>query len=473
MPRRGGGGGWRWVFRLLGLLAIALFGMQWYRSRRLLESDPMLDEELDEDLGPEDGDDDAPLPKPVVRSPSAEKMPFEASASSQIAIASAALLGRPSKPVGASVRTVTVTTTTLCVGKGLDSVELTSGLTATSWCGARSKGKRLFVAITSPVGNINLRKMLRKRQLLMKKLPAEASYMFFVGMSQDSRVQAEVTQEVTKFGDVVQISTLDTYHNLAVKSFAAAAWAASQLDTAKVRYWLKVEDFMTNDFPAIDTLVKRLISKEPAGKPQPLYYGGGMIFGGTPVIRDGRWGCPPRHCPYKKYPVTYAGGQYMLSMSAATLLSLRGARGLNLKDPYPIEDHFVAQTMMKAAGVKVTEEKSLMWWAGKPYGAPSVVNGDFLLCIDTEDRPQSADDEDTAWEGTSLVLPSGAVVDRAWYGDPNTRWTQRGGQDVTEQLRQALKKKTSPVKVDGATFGDPAPGIRKGLFVKWAAPPHK
>ena len=31
------------------------------------------------------------------------------------------------------------------------------------------------------------------------------------------------------------------------------------------------------------------------------YYGGGMIFGGGEVVRDGRWGCPVRHCPYKRH----------------------------------------------------------------------------------------------------------------------------------------------------------------------------
>jgi len=336
-----------------------------------------------------------------------------------------------------------------------------------SACRVPLTGPLLFVAITSPVGNFNLRKALRRGLWLMSTFPAQdrASYMFFVGKGHDTAEDEKVAQEIRQFGDVVQFDIADSYPNLAVKSVGAAAWMSVRLDTSKVRYWLKVEDFMSNNFREIDRLVGRLDKSKEQGERKP-YYGGGMIFGGTPTLPDGRWGCPKRHCPYKTYPVTYAGGMYLLDSVAVHIVVSDGLPGLKLKDPYPIEDHYIANVLHKA-GVKVTEEKKLMWSGGKPYGAPSVIKGDYLLCLDTEERPDLEEDEEGTWEGSSLILPPGTAILKAWYGDPDpkARWGSERGQDVTE-IVQELKKKGSQIKAGGKGFGDPAPGTRKALLLK-------
>lgn len=285
-----------------------------------------------------------------------------------------------------------------------------------------------------------------------------ASYMFFVGSHDDKSVQRRVKDEMLKFGDVVQIDTRDIISNLAVKSVSAAAWAVTQLDS--IRYLLKVEDFMASDLKKIDKLVEELLSES---KPHALYYAGGVIFGGTGVVRDGRWGCPKKHCPYDTYPFRYAGGQYMLSRSALQALASKGLSAFDLQDPYPIEDHYVASMLAKQS-ISVKEERRLSWQAGKPYGAPSVVQGNFLLCLDTEDRPEVEEGEEGVWEGGSLALPAGTRVARAWYGDPEARWSADRGKDVTDSVLDLLKR-SSTVKA-GNQFGDPAPGARKVLLVK-------
>ncbi|CAE8689969.1 unnamed protein product, partial [Polarella glacialis] len=61
-----------------------------------------------------------------------------------------------------------------------------------------------------------------------------------------------------------------------------------------------------------------------------------------------------QHCPYEKYPNAYAaGGQYLLDAKAVRILTAKGLPELDLKDPYPVEDHYVA-SVLAAAGVKAT-----------------------------------------------------------------------------------------------------------------------
>ena len=118
----------------------------------------------------------------------------------------------------------------------------------------------LFVAVTSPVGNLNLRKDLRAGLWLMSDFPkaSRASFKFMVGTTTDKTLQAKVEAEMQMFGDVVMLSTDDTFMNLAIKSVGAAAWAQSMPGSERMEYWLKIEDFMSNDFAHVDALVARL-----------------------------------------------------------------------------------------------------------------------------------------------------------------------------------------------------------------------
>ncbi|CAE8729923.1 unnamed protein product [Polarella glacialis] len=353
-------------------------------------------------------------------------------------------------------------------GRRLHTIQLAPGLRATA-CSNQAHDGQLFAAVTSPVGNFNLRKALRTGHWLMSTFPpaSRASYMFFVGRSTDPELQLKVVKEMEQFCDVVQFDVADTYMNLAIKSVGAAAWYASQMDLGKVRYWLKVEDYMSNDFAAIDALVTQLIGEEKFSAQALLYYGGGMVFGGQPVVPDGRWGCPKKHCPHSKYPFTYAGGQYLLSAGAVRILVSQGLPLLNLKDPYPVEDHFVASVLGKAK-LFVADEKRLSWAGGKPYGAPSVVKGDFLLSVDTEERPEVIrEGEEGVWEGSPLIIAPGEAVTKAWYGDPQFPWHPDHGKDVTSSVIKTMSKGHT-VRAD-SNFGDPAPGKRKVLLAKVSA----
>mmetsp|Transcript_28078 Transcript_28078/g.59813 ORF Transcript_28078/g.59813 Transcript_28078/m.59813 type:complete len:368 (-) Transcript_28078:96-1199(-) len=334
-----------------------------------------------------------------------------------------------------------------------------AGLRATS-CRNFPHHGRLFVAVTSPVGNFNLRKALRRGEWLMSTFPPadKASYIFFVGTGLTEEEDRQIKEETKLYGDIVQLDLPDRYQNLAVKSVAACTWAVERLD---VRYFLKVEDYMANNFKEIDAVVSELDQRYDRSP----YYGGGMIFGGGDVLPDGRWGCPKRHCPYPKYPSTYAGGMYLMDRAALKFVADEGLPALDLKDPYPIEDHFIAN-LLHGHDIKVTEDRRLMWAGGKPYGAPSVIRKDYLLCMDTEGKPKLGRGEEGGWEGTAIALPITTMVSKAWYGDPDRqyRWTDTRGKDVTDIVKQ--NRKGSIVRVDGHAFGDPAPATRKALFLK-------
>ena len=115
-------------------------------------------------------------------------------------------------------------------------------------------------------------------------------------------------------------------------------------------------------------------------------YAGGSIFGGGKVLRKGRWGCPPRHCPYDIFPTRYAGGQYMLGNDAVRVVTRDALRGLLpwRGDPYPIEDHYIA-SHLHAAGIDVERERRLWWKGGQPYFPPWVTEHGGLHFL--EHRP--------------------------------------------------------------------------------------
>ena len=64
-----------------------------------------------------------------------------------------------------------------------------------------------------------------------------------------------------------------------------------------------------------------------------------------------------------------------------------------------------------------------MWGAGKPYGAPSVVQGDYLLCLDTENMPETADDEKVCFCHAWLMLYE-SVQDGHVYGASDEIWAE-------------------------------------------------
>jgi len=274
---------------------------------------------------------------------------------------------------------------------GPHSVKLSASVSATSceyvWQrqvdirrGAASPAKLpLLVSITSPVQATKMRQLRRKHWLAPHS--GHFQYMFFVGLTDDVMEQMAVQHEMETHGDIVQLNVLDTFENLTIKSVAAATWsqklhaAAVVLDgeTAAVAapwYWLKVEDYMNNSFAAIMEVVQQQMDGTHGDLP---YYGGGSIFGGGKVMRQGRWGCPERHCPYERFPAKYAGGQYLLNSVAVSFVAAEGLAGLDVRDAYPIEDHYIAALLL-AHSVDVQREKRAWWKGGEPYNPPWVLN---------------------------------------------------------------------------------------------------
>jgi hypothetical protein len=200
--------------------------------------------------------------------------------------------------------------------------------------------------------------------------------MFFVGQSDLPGEQAALEQEMMAYGDIVQLNVLDTYENLTIKSVGSAVWwhkwrQAHPDPKAPLWFWLKVEDYMDNSFEDIVASVTAAVEADDGTSAR--LYTGGSIFGGGQVMRGGRWGCDEQHCPYSTYPTKYAGGQYLLGKDAVAVLNDFGLPKLDLTNPYPIEDHYVANTLKVSGGIDVVRDKRL-WWKGPPYNAPYIID---------------------------------------------------------------------------------------------------
>eukprot|EP00050_Salpingoeca_kvevrii_P020964 m.104655 g.104655 ORF g.104655 m.104655 type:complete len:327 (+) comp9109_c0_seq1:1374-2354(+) len=244
----------------------------------------------------------------------------------------------------------------------------------------------LFVAVTSPVVNVGLRARRRAEWLSNPNM----RHLFFVGLSDLPEEQLAIRKEMEEFGDVVQLHHYDTYSNLTLKSVFSAVWWHEwhahllPAESARPFYWLKVEDYMANSFEDILGAVA-LDTKESGGRPSRLY-SGGAIFGGNGVMRNGRWGCPERFCPYDKYPTKYAGGQYLLGSAAVAALREYGPEPLvhnGIEDVYPIEDHFVA-SILASRNITVKRDKAV-WWKGPPLNPPYVKKHGDLCFLEHRD----------------------------------------------------------------------------------------
>eukprot|EP00750_Incisomonas_marina_P025616 INCI5593.3.p1 GENE.INCI5593.3~~INCI5593.3.p1 ORF type:complete len:360 (+),score=48.84 INCI5593.3:299-1378(+) len=173
----------------------------------------------------------------------------------------------------------------------------------------------LFVGVTSPCGNVEFRDK-RRREFLSAAagFPADARYLFFVGMCGGDGTGAEaisnddIDAELVAHGDVVLLSFLDTYHNLTLKSIAVftlgqhARYAASTESAGPPSYILKVEDYMRNSWSDVQAVVQERIRVGNNNAAPDLYYGGGAIFFGGKIFRRGRWGCSETHCPEETFP---------------------------------------------------------------------------------------------------------------------------------------------------------------------------
>jgi len=79
--------------------------------------------------------------------------------------------------------------------------------------------------------------------------------------------------------------------------------------------------------------------------------------------------------------------------------------------------------------------------------------------------------EHECWEGSQILLASGAEIVCAWYGKPAQRWqVDRGGVDCTRVVVKRHQAERAICASNRCLLCDPAPGVRKVLLIELREP---
>ena len=135
---------------------------------------------------------------------------------------------------------------------------------------------------------------------------------FVMGLPSESNAaqQSALKEEASLYGDIVQESFLDTYHNLSYKAICAMRWIKEHCKHSK--YVLKVDDdVFVNIFP----LIKHFQDLDTAGFNKNLIMC--LVWWKMHVLREGKWGIPKEIMPDDLYPPYCSGMAYMFSTDVA------------------------------------------------------------------------------------------------------------------------------------------------------------
>ncbi|XP_061179050.1 beta-1,3-galactosyltransferase 5-like [Saccostrea echinata] len=97
-----------------------------------------------------------------------------------------------------------------------------------------------FIAVPSHVANFEQRSSIRKSWGSVAKSDPSLKIAFFVGTSENSRIDDILTKEKQIHNDIIEVETKEKYEMLARKSISILEWIHNNCNHAK--YYLKVDD---------------------------------------------------------------------------------------------------------------------------------------------------------------------------------------------------------------------------------------
>ncbi|KAG8195490.1 hypothetical protein JTE90_010794 [Oedothorax gibbosus] len=224
---------------------------------------------------------------------------------------------------------------------------------ATPTC--NGSGVFLAVVVCSAVANAGARNAIRDTWAQDAKHAGNLRVFFLLGKSPNDSLNALVSSESEKFGDIIQQDFVDSYNNLTIKSVMMLKWATEHC--SKANFIMKTDDDMFVHLPNLFRLLKT--KKKTAAKNLLL---GCLIKGATPV-KDwhSKWYVPDSIFPGRVYPPYLSGTGYVLSRNAVTLL-YRTA----LSTPFfYLEDVFVTGICASRAGLSPTNHEGFKFYKRK------------------------------------------------------------------------------------------------------------
>lgn len=125
------------------------------------------------------------------------------------------------------------------------------------------------------------------------------------------RLERQLKEESTLYGDILQFNFTDDYYNLTLKTVSILRWTA--LHCSGARFLLKLDDDVFLRLGPFLTRVANLSSDR-----RTLY---GILRTGSTVLRNPKWkwSIATRFWPYQHYP-TFLVGEYLIPVSEAVEL---------------------------------------------------------------------------------------------------------------------------------------------------------
>ncbi|CAJ0568899.1 unnamed protein product, partial [Mesorhabditis spiculigera] len=200
----------------------------------------------------------------------------------------------------------------------------------------------LLAVVLSQAKHFKIRETIRETWGRVEtKMEPNLKVLFIIGRGRPEENML-IYEEAEEYGDILVISSPDTYRNLVHKSLALFYYHQTYCPT---RYLLKIDDDVLFDF-------SRFFHFQAKGKipenPPAIF---GKLWRRSKPFRNPkhRWYISPRHFDHKFLPSFCGGPSYILTRGAVAQL-LNSTR--NVPFIYNVEDVLLTGILAEAAGVK-------------------------------------------------------------------------------------------------------------------------
>ena len=190
----------------------------------------------------------------------------------------------------------------------------------------------MVITVLSIPNNFSMRNVLRDTWVSTTRGNTSPSvrHVFLLGAPLDKQTQPLIDAEAKTHNDIVQMSFVDSYQNLTLKTMMMLEWATTVCYNA--RYIYKVDEDVFSNIMALINITKQYaentsILGERRSQKHPNR---------SPVGRNGKWFVNFTEYPRSDYPPFPAGPRYLVPMTiASTLLNVSlNTPILRLEDVY-------------------------------------------------------------------------------------------------------------------------------------------
>ncbi|KAL4232526.1 hypothetical protein ACF0H5_007218 [Mactra antiquata] len=251
-----------------------------------------------------------------------------------------------------------------------------------------AKPKFLIIMCLSSPDNILQRNTIRMTWGQMVRYAKRTmKIVFIVGKSNDPSIDSAVEKEHTMYGDIIHITSMDTYEDLTTKVMMGLKWAATFCPT--VQFLMKVDD---DCFVHVDNAISML---EKLTVPKHGVILGNANFNHFVDRNETKWMMTEEEFPFKKMPLYLNGQTYVISGNILGRLFEAGEHMPYIK----IEDGFVTGILRTVIGASIVPTR----------GFPRYVMAPASPCSFHNDRRISATNNSPAqmkkiWDGLQIKM---------------------------------------------------------------------